>query len=80
MPQIGTNESERYRDTCEGTGREKIEYKILDSNTADVYAELVFSEIAKECDKAGCTIINMDEHDESLEAFYLSLLVGNENV
>ena len=57
-----------------------IEYKILDSNTADVYAELVFSEIAKECDKAGCTIINMEEHDESLEAFYLSLLGGNENV
>ena len=58
----------------------KTEYKILDSNTADVYAELVFSEIAKECDKAGCTIINMEEHDESLEAFYLSLLGGNENV
>ncbi len=58
----------------------KIEYKILDRNTADVYAELVFSEIAKECDKAGCTIINMEEHDESLEAFYLSLLGGNENV
>ncbi len=58
----------------------KVEYKILDSNTADVYAELVFSEIAKECDKAGCTIINMEEHDESLEAFYLSLLGGNENV
>ncbi len=57
-----------------------VEYKILDGNTADVYAELVFSEIAKECDKAGCTIINMDEHDESLEAFYLSLLGGNENV
>lgn len=58
----------------------KIEYKILDRNIADVYAELVFSEIAKECDKAGCTIINMEEHDESLEAFYLSLLGGNENV
>ncbi|MBP5608320.1 MAG: ABC transporter ATP-binding protein [Lachnospiraceae bacterium] len=57
-----------------------IEYKVLDSNTADVYAELVFSEIAKECDKVGCTIINMEEHDESLEAFYLSLLGGNENV
>lgn len=57
-----------------------IEYKILDSNTADVYAELVFSEMAKECDKAGCTIINMEEHDESLEAFYLSLLGGEVNV
>ena len=57
-----------------------IEYKISDSNTADVYAELVFSEMAKECDKAGCTIINMEEHDESLEAFYLSLLGGEVNV
>ena len=57
-----------------------LEYKILDNSTADIYADLVFSEMAKECDKAGCTIINMDEHDESLEAFYLSLLGGSENV
>ena len=57
-----------------------IEYRIADNNTADIYAELVFSEFAKDCEAAGCTIISMDEHDESLEAFYLSLLGGEDNV
>ncbi len=57
-----------------------IEYKVLDEETADVYADLVFSEIAKDCEKEGCSIIKMEEHDESLEAFYLSLLGGEANV
>ena len=57
-----------------------IDYKVVDSNTADVYAELTFSDVAKDFEKVGCKIINMQERDESLEAFYLSLLGGNENV
>ncbi len=57
-----------------------LDYKILGPDTADVYAQLVFSDIAKDCENAGCTILTMEEHDESLEAFYLSLLGGNENV
>ncbi len=58
----------------------RIDYKVVDSNTADVYAELTFSDVAKDFEKVGCKIINMQERDESLEAFYLSLLGGNENV
>ncbi|WP_026506543.1 ATP-binding cassette domain-containing protein [Butyrivibrio sp. MC2013] len=58
----------------------RIDYKIIDSNTADVFADLTFSEMAKDFEKVGCKIINMQEHDESLEAFYLSLLGGNDNV
>lgn len=57
-----------------------IEYKVISNNTADVYSELNFSTIAKDCDNVGCTIITMEEHDESLEAFYLSLLGGKEDV
>ena len=56
-----------------------VEYKILDDNTADMYAEMTFSELAKKCEEAGCTIMTMEEHDESLEAFYLSLLGGADN-
>ncbi|WP_044916824.1 ATP-binding cassette domain-containing protein [Butyrivibrio sp. WCE2006] len=57
-----------------------IDYKILDTNTADVYADVVFSDIAKDFEKVGCSIITMEERDESLEAFYLSLLGGSDNV
>lgn len=56
-----------------------LEYKIIDDNTADLYAEITFSELAKECEKEDCTIITMEEHDESLEAFYLELLGGEDN-
>ena len=57
-----------------------IDYKVIDSNTADIYAELTFSDVAKDFEDVGCTIINMQEREESLESFYLSLLGGNENV
>ncbi len=57
-----------------------FEYKILDEMYLDVYAEINFSDIARACDEVGCTIISIEEHDESLEAFYLSLLGGSENV
>ena len=56
-----------------------VEYKVIDGNTADVYAELNFSDVAREFDKVGCNIIKMEERDESLEAFYLSLLGGGED-
>ena len=56
-----------------------IEYKIIDDNSADVYTELNFSDIAAAFAEAGCSIITMEEHDESLEAFYLSLVGGTQN-
>lgn len=55
-----------------------VEYKIIDERTADVYANLNFSEIAAEFAKESCNIVSMEEHDESLEAFFISL-VGGEN-
>ncbi|MBO6300362.1 MAG: ATP-binding cassette domain-containing protein [Lachnospiraceae bacterium] len=60
----------------EGQG---IEYKILDDQTADVYAEMNFSEMAERFAKENASIITMEEHDESLEAFYLALLGGEEH-
>ncbi|MCR5127556.1 MAG: ATP-binding cassette domain-containing protein [Lachnospiraceae bacterium] len=58
---------------------QEIEYKILDDHTADVYAEMNFSEMAQRFAKENASIITMEEHDESLEAFYLALLGGEEH-
>lgn len=55
------------------------EYKIIDDSTADVYAELIFSEIAKAFEEENASIITMEEHDESIEAFYLELLGESED-
>lgn len=56
-----------------------VEYKIIDEEYADIYADLNFSEMAAECAKVGCNIITMEEHDESLEAFFISLVGGENN-
>lgn len=56
-----------------------VEYKILDEHYADVYAVLNFSEVAADFAKEGCNIISMEEHDESLEAFFISLIGGEKN-
>lgn len=57
-----------------------IEYSILDDMTADVYAELKFSELAQDFAQKGCEIISMEMQEESLESFYLSLVGGNSHV
>lgn len=56
-----------------------IDYKILDDTTADVYAKLNFSQFAVALAKENCEVISMEEHDESLESFYISLVGGGEN-
>ncbi len=53
-----------------------IEYKIIDDSTADVYATFNFSEIAADFAAKDSNIISMEEHDESLEAFFISLVGG----
>lgn len=57
-----------------------LKYKIIDNRTADIYEDINFSEIAKLCDKTGCTIEKMEENEENLESFYLSLIGGGKNV
>ncbi len=56
-----------------------IEYKLLDDKTADIFGQIKISDLAVELANAGCEVISMHEHDESIEAFYLSLLGGNKH-
>ncbi|MCH5207025.1 MAG: ATP-binding cassette domain-containing protein [Oscillospiraceae bacterium] len=53
-----------------------VEYKILDSTTADVYAKPNFTQLAMELSKENCEVISMEEHDENLESFYVNLVGG----
>lgn len=56
-----------------------IEYRVLDDTWADIFTNIKFSELAADFAAADCDIISMEEHDESLEAFYISLLGGESN-
>ncbi len=57
-----------------------LKYKIIDNRTADIYEDINFSEMAKLCDKTECIIEKMEENEENLESFYLSLIGGGKNV
>jgi ABC-2 type transport system ATP-binding protein len=56
-----------------------IEYQILSDTQADVFAKINVSKMAAMLQKENCEIISMQEHDESLESYYISLVGGEKN-
>ncbi len=56
-----------------------VEYKILSANTADVYAKINVSQLTSLLGKEECEVISMQEHDESLESYYVSLVGGGKH-
>lgn len=54
----------------------KIEYNILSETQADIYARIEVSQLALALAKENCEIFTMQEHDESLESYYVNLVGG----
>lgn len=56
-----------------------IEYAILSGSTADVYAHVNVSRLAAAlaAQPQPCEILSVDERDESLESFFLTMIGGN---
>ena len=52
------------------------EYKILSPALADVFDKVNVSQLAAALDKENCEVLSMQEKDESLESYYLSLVGG----
>lgn len=57
----------------------QIEYNITSDTQADIYSNICVSELVKRLAEKGCDVISMNEREESLESYYMSLLGGNEN-
>lgn len=53
-----------------------IEYKILSHTLADVFAKVNISQLTLALAQEKCEIFTMQEHDESLESYYVSLVGG----
>ena len=58
----------------------KLDYKIISTTTADVFAKVNVTQIATALAKENCEILSMQERDESLESYYISLVGGGTNV
>ena len=56
--------------------RMNVEYEILSAKQANVFAKLSISKIASALENEGCELISMQEHDETLESYYVSLVGG----
>lgn len=57
----------------------KIDYKILSERQADVFAKVNVSEFTLALAKENCEVISMQERDESLESYFVSLVGGGSN-
>ncbi len=53
-----------------------IEYKIISDNTADVFSKVNVTQLTAALAKENCEVLSMQEKDESLESYYISLVGG----
>ena len=54
----------------------KIDYNIVSEKTADVFAKINVSKLTSALSKENCEVLSMQERDESLESYYVSLVGG----
>lgn len=57
----------------------QISYNILSDTEADIYAQINVSDLAEALAKENCRIFSMNEKDESLESYFVSLVGGEEH-
>lgn len=57
----------------------KVDYKVISDKAADVYAKVNVSKLTMALSKENCEVISMQERDESLESYYVSLVGGKNN-
>lgn len=58
----------------------RLEYEILSDREANVFAKVNVSRLAFALKETGCELLSLQEQDESLEGFYMSLVGGNDRL
>ena len=53
-----------------------IDYRVLSETKADVYAKINISQLTLALAKEGCEVLSIEEKDESLESYFMSLVGG----
>ena len=56
-----------------------LEYSVIDDKTTNIYAKPNITQLSLALAKENCEIISVEEHDESLESFYISLVGGGKH-
>lgn len=64
---------------CRVLDKIHVEYKIISDNEADIFEKLKITSLVEQLSKEDCEVISIQERDESLEGFYVSLVGGGKN-
>ena len=56
-----------------------VEYEIQSNNRVDIYAKINISKLTLALAKENCEVLSVQEHDESLEDYYVSLMGGHKH-
>lgn len=57
----------------------KMEYSILSDHEADIFGEISVTELTLKLSAQGCEVKSMQDHEESLENYYINLVGGGKN-
>ena len=57
----------------------KMDYNIISQTKADIYSKVNVSQLVLKLSENNCSVISMQERDESLESYYMNILGGNQN-
>lgn len=57
----------------------QVDYKLLSSVQADIFAKLNISQLTMALAGEGCELLEVQERDESLESYFISLVGGGSN-
>lgn len=56
-----------------------LEYSIIDEKKADIYGNISVTRLINLLSDENCEVINLTEHDESLESYFMNLVGGAKN-
>lgn len=56
-----------------------LEYTVLSNNEADIFGEISITELTLKLSVQNCEVQSIQEHDESLENYYINLVGGKKN-
>ncbi len=59
--------------------KDNFEYKVITDTQAEIYGDVMVTDLAIKLQKLGCNIVKITENDEDLESFYINLVGGGEN-
>jgi ABC-2 type transport system ATP-binding protein len=59
--------------------RMKKDYEVLSATEANIFGDIILSELVMELAKENCNLLHSHEQDENLETYFINLVGGGEN-